>query len=97
MAQSETNSSGDAGRRWTADRVALAMLAALVLVGIAVRVAAALAWWPIATNLADSWPYVTHALSRPFDDPSIPLATHSHWRRSGSSPATSAWSASSRT
>ncbi len=33
---------------------------------------AALAWWPIANNLGDSWPYATHALVRPFDDPQHP-------------------------
>ena len=33
---------------------------------------AALSWWPIATNLGDSWPYATHALHDPFDDPMHP-------------------------
>lgn len=57
---------------WTPDRVALAILASLLVAAIALRVAAALAWWPIATHLGDSWPYATHALTRPFDDPMHP-------------------------
>jgi 4-amino-4-deoxy-L-arabinose transferase-like glycosyltransferase len=61
-----------APKRWTADRIALAILAVLVLAGVALRVVAALSWWPIATNLGDSWPYATHALHDPFDDPMHP-------------------------
>jgi 4-amino-4-deoxy-L-arabinose transferase-like glycosyltransferase len=59
-------------RRWTADRIAVAILVALIVAGIALRVVAALAWWPVATNLGDSWPYATHAIWRPFDDPMHP-------------------------
>jgi hypothetical protein len=66
------NSSGDAGRRWTEDRLVLAILAGLVLAGIALRVVATLAWWPIITNLADSGGYALHAATRPFDDPQHP-------------------------
>ena len=48
------------------------MLAALVLVGIAVRVVAAFGWWPIAPTLADSWPYASYAGRDPFIDPQHP-------------------------
>lgn len=72
MGELETKSSGDARGRWTADRIALAILLGLIVAGIALRVLAALAWWPIATNLGDSWPYATHAFWRPFDDPMHP-------------------------
>ena len=52
--------------------MALAILAGLVLAAVVLRVLAALSWWPIATNLGDSWPYAAHALHDPFDDPQHP-------------------------
>lgn len=60
------------GRSWSASRIALVALGVLVLAGIALRVVAALAWWPSATSLPDAWPYSVHAVSGLFDDPQHP-------------------------
>jgi 4-amino-4-deoxy-L-arabinose transferase-like glycosyltransferase len=48
------------------------ILAALVVIGIALRVVASLSWWPAITTLADSWPYAAYANSDPFGDPQHP-------------------------
>jgi 4-amino-4-deoxy-L-arabinose transferase-like glycosyltransferase len=40
---------------------AIWILVALVVVGVALRVVVAASWWPASLNLADSWPYSTHA------------------------------------
>ncbi len=56
----------------TAGKRVLLVLALLVATGVALRVVAAVAWWPIITSLADSWPYANHAAADPFADPQHP-------------------------
>jgi hypothetical protein len=46
----------------------LIALGLLVVAGIVLRVVATTAWWPMVTNLADSWPYAAHAARDPFND-----------------------------
>jgi Dolichyl-phosphate-mannose-protein mannosyltransferase len=50
----------------------LIALAGLVAAGILLRIVATTAWWPMVTNLADSWPYAAHAARDAFDDPQHP-------------------------
>lgn len=42
-------------------RVVLIVLGLVLLAGVALRVVAAMAWWPIGTSLANSWPYAYYA------------------------------------
>ncbi len=58
--------------RFTSSHVVFACLGALIVAGIALRVVASFAWWPIATSLPDAWPYSSHAALSPFDDPQHP-------------------------
>jgi hypothetical protein len=48
------------------------VLALLVLVGVALRVVALAAWWPVSTTLADSWPYAYFAANDAFANPQHP-------------------------
>jgi hypothetical protein len=50
----------------------LIALGALVAAGVGLRVLAAIAWWPIISILADSWPYSVYAAGDPFANPQHP-------------------------
>lgn len=50
----------------------LIVLGALVAAGIVLRIVATTAWWPMVTNLADSYPYASYAERDPFADPQHP-------------------------
>ncbi len=50
----------------------LIALGALVAAGIGLRVLASIAWWPIISILADSWPYSIYAAGDPFANPQHP-------------------------
>lgn len=49
------------------------ILAALVLVGVAIRIVAFTAWWPASTTLADAIPYSVYAEADPLGDPQHPV------------------------
>jgi Dolichyl-phosphate-mannose-protein mannosyltransferase len=53
-------------------RPALIALGALVAAGIGLRILAGVAWWPIISILADSWPYSVYAAGDPFANPQHP-------------------------
>ena len=55
-----------------AGRAALTVLGLLVVAGIVLRIVATTAWWPIVSNLADSYPYASYAERDPFADPQHP-------------------------
>lgn len=50
----------------------LIALGTLVIAGIVLRIVATTAWWPMVTNLADSFPYASYAEGDPFNDPQHP-------------------------
>jgi len=60
------------GVRLTARQTALGILGVLVVTGVALRTLALLAWWPVSTTLADSWPYSFFAVGDPFANPQHP-------------------------
>lgn len=53
-------------------RPVLIALGALIVAGIVLRIVATTAWWPIVSNLADSFPYASYAERDPFADPQHP-------------------------
>jgi hypothetical protein len=55
-----------------AGRPALIALGIVLVAGVTLRVLAAVAWWPIISILADSWPYSIYAAGDPFADPQHP-------------------------
>ena len=64
-----------AARLWSRARKAgpaYWLLAAMVAVGLAMRVVAITSWWPAITTVADSWPYAVYAETDPLGDPQHP-------------------------
>ncbi|HST42611.1 MAG TPA: hypothetical protein VLK58_24030 [Conexibacter sp.] len=54
-----------------------------MLAGVALRVVASFAWWPVGITLADAWPYSSHAAHSPFDDPMHPAGYSTFLRFAG--------------